>query len=136
MLNHYIPSIDELYIGFECKIKHGNEYIPYTINNHNDFNVHFSEFRVKWLDKQDIIDLGFTLKKDFEGYSKFYINVPNAEPLYYTLECENTGPNTYVSIIDNYGNRLVDRLWLRNKNELKWVLNRYGILTKDSKSDS
>lgn len=136
MVNHYIPSVDELHVGFECKIKEGDTYVPYVITTHTILNVPISDFRVKWLDKQDLLDLGFSLKKDFDSYSKFYINVPHAEPLYYTVEFEYVGPNVYITIYDNYNRRLLEHLWIRNKNELKWILNRYGILTKNNTTDS
>jgi len=136
MLNHYIPTVDELHVGFECKIKEGDNYVPYVITPHTNLNVPMSDFKVKWLDKQDIIDLGFTLKKDFDEFCKFYINVPHSEPLYYTLEFEHVGPNVYITLYDNFNKTLIEKLWIRNKNEIKWILNRYGILTKNSTTDN
>ena len=131
MTNHYIPTIDELYCGFECKIHVGNnQFDNYTVSPYTDFTIPISEYRVKCLDKDDIVELGFNIKKEFEGVTFFYINVPHSEPLYYNLELNDMGSAKYVSILDTYKNVVIDRMHIRNKNELKWILNRYGILTK------
>jgi hypothetical protein len=71
---YYTPSIEEFHVGFECEIL--NAYykwnpIKFTIghyaelamdNNQRGLTADTSEYRVKYLDREDIESLGFVFK--------------------------------------------------------------------------
>lgn len=93
---YYTPGIDELYIGFECEFfnnMQGKEWekevcdadtlsIAFDIHEHGtiEWDDDFSRtFRVKHLDKQDLIELGFEYMEDVRDCINFakYIQESN-----------------------------------------------------------
>lgn len=72
--NYYTPSIEEFHVGFEFELQqldegghYTNEYAETTIDDSYDFNNIWDIFnckretqiRVKYLDEEDIVSLGF-----------------------------------------------------------------------------
>ena len=77
---YYTPKIEDFYVGFECEFKnsmHGNTWekeicdtdtigIVYDSFEHQDYDGEFADtFRVKFLDFNDLLDLGFERTTNF-----------------------------------------------------------------------
>jgi len=81
---YYTPQIEEFCVGFECEFKHynkdGDEVWEKRIINVGSFQkdsyeqlTYTSNWRVKYLDEQDILELGFSF---FGENNKTLINTP------------------------------------------------------------
>ena len=126
MANFYTPTPDEFYNGFEYYFDTDRSTIF-----HNDFDetgFDYSLTKVKLLDVNDIIDLGFTIRSTSDGITHLFKNVPSNQPKYFNLFFESINDLPHVTITDMRDGQLVFKLHLKNKSELKWILNRYGIL--------
>jgi hypothetical protein len=148
-VRHYIPHIDEFHVGFEYEvIQKAEKYDPnilttFPVNAEEQiFKYTFPDpyigfntekllkncnVRVKFLDADDIISLGF----QFAGETKDY-------QLFTMLTNLGQGPNLIELSLNYYGDFpvvtmsddkeiLVDRIICLNKSELKWLLTRFKI---------
>ena len=129
---YYTPSLDEFYIGFECE-KYGTYFNGskpiYEYRRHimceDDFDIlscYSTQYRVKHLDKQDLVELGFNPVKGVE------VNMCNKQ-IYYK--------DQWCSVVFNY-DRITDIVIqknsfpvfngvVKNKSELIKVLKMLGI---------
>jgi len=148
-VRHYIPHIDEFHVGFEYEVVQKVE--EYNTDMLTTFPINTEEqvfkyiypdsyygfdaeklikncnIRVKFLDADDIISLGF----QFSGETKDY-------QLFTKLTNVGIGPNVIELSLNYYGDfpvvtmsddkdPLVDRIICLNKSELKWLLTRFKI---------
>ena len=130
---YYTPSIEEFFVGFECewqsKIRQESWNkqicdvdlinIAYDSFEHSDIEEPFNEqFRVKYLDSSDIEELGFVKTK--------YCSVPC-----YEKDCWRIFwfEGNMISIEKFYKEEKEQyfRGWIKNKSELKKVLNMLNI---------
>ena len=126
---YYTPSLDELYIGFECE-KHDtyfndsepvSEYRQYIMCE-EDFDMlscYLTQYRIKHLDKQDLIELGFEEIGQEEYYLNGDLNSWCIEALYHQ------SIKSYYRIDDGETQRMF--LEIKNKSELIKVLKMLGI---------
>ena len=137
---YYTPDIEEFHVGFELEAintasNHPNiyEWVKFKLDlglgeqwEHIEDYIDKNQIRVKYLDKSDIEELGFTfLKADEETYLVYYIkedvvlaymDIPTTQ----WIEIYTT--KTY----DPNGSRIVKAI-INNKSELKVLLNQLGI---------
>jgi len=126
MANFYTPTPDEFYNGFEYYYDTDKSTIFH--NDFDEINFDYSLTKVKLLDVNDIIDLGFTIRSTSDGITHLFKNVPSNQPKYFNLFFESINDLPHVTITDMRDSQLIFQLHLKNKSELKWILNRYGIL--------
>jgi len=153
---YYNPLIEEFYIGFayetynselhtwENKVIKDSEHLCYLLFNSN--NTTWLEeckdvVRVKYLDKEDIESLGFSIETESSETKEFFYNFGKED---YTLEYFNwfvngsTEPNIpfdystateyrKVKIKNKEGQFTVFNGTIKNKSELKILLKRLGI---------
>jgi len=96
---YYIPTIEEFHIGFECEANYNNKMmIPITMQGVGQEVVDYHKqnvYRVKYLDKEDIESLGFTVAKndpywyDYKN-SRFYLYKDNPISKYWTISDEES----------------------------------------------
>jgi spore coat polysaccharide biosynthesis protein SpsF (cytidylyltransferase family) len=136
---YYTPDISEFYVGFEyeqienCSINGGPKQLQWVkkvfdFTNTSKFNwqIHNypEEFRVKYLDIQDIEELGYTVKWD-EKFKVFNANVKYNE-LNKMLCFDPTGKrNDTGTNIQTFSNGWFK---IKNKSELKKLLTMLDIL--------
>lgn len=127
MAQYYTPTPDEFYSGFEFETKTDENFIPsFYTGTWGEMNM--ADLRVKLLDVNDIIDLGFTIRSNSDSITHLFKNVPSNQPKYFNLFFESINDLPHITITDMQDGQLVFQLHLKNKSELKWILNRYGIL--------
>jgi hypothetical protein len=130
---YYTPDISEFYVGFECEFKDlSGNFIPIV---HTEESISYKDtFRVKYLDKEDIENLGFKrdyvrtklpenigfwLKKKYADHMKFY-----KDDLYATYNTK--GKLLFLSNLI-YPTNLSISLVIKNKSELKKLLKQLNI---------
>ena len=120
---YYTPEIDEFYVGFEFEDSYGDE--EYAKNSIDKLNIEdvISSFldkevdiRVKHLDKQDLIELGFNPDPSCERYYEF-----NEYQLYVDIH-----PDFNITIY-NDDPIIIFQGSIKNKSELIKVLKMLGI---------
>ena len=136
---YYTPDISEFHVGFECEsnyilVNNGekdlSKFIPFTFTKSNFAymidayieDAYRTEFRVKYLDKDDIESLGFEHDQSTKDGSYFYSG---------TLMTENQWCiNLKDFIVDIYDiNGKSDfrfNGFIKNKSELKQILKMIG----------
>lgn len=126
MAKYYTPTKDEFHKGFECEIYTENDSYEKFLC---DIDYNTPIYRVKYLDTDDIKDLGFTIKHEVPNeYIVFHKNVISQQPLYYALIFREENGLPFIELTDMYNHPLMAKVHIKNKNELSWLLNRYGIL--------
>ena len=126
---YYTPSLDELYIGFECEKydTYFNDSEPVSeyrqhIMCEEDFDMlscYVTQYRIKHLDKQDLIELGFEEIGQEEYYLNGDLNSWCIEALYHQ------SIKSYYRIDDGETQRMF--LEIKNTSELIKVLKMLGI---------
>ena len=83
MSQYYIPKIEEFYVGFECEIGDDSlptqfnkivikpEHFPNFLQNHR-YIPKLGKFRVKYLDKIDIEELGYKVEEELDEDKNVY----------------------------------------------------------------
>ncbi len=126
---YYTPSIDEFHKGFEY------EYLSYANNNWHkliyefDTNIDILKTRVKYLDESDIIDLGFRYNDVINTKTSYVKEVQSVYTNdYVELLFEIKYGEPFVEIVTGSGYVIFKELNIKNKSELSWLLNRYGLV--------
>lgn len=140
--DYYTPTIEEFHVGFESEI-----FAPEVVQwgryvwKFDDDPVYFRKLsdeeahRVKYLDKEDIESLGFEVEEETNNGHTWLLNFKVLDKEYEwdydTVASYNINNKTLT--IDN-GNRwpdeyecLVTDIKIKNKSELKKILNQLGI---------
>ena len=160
---YYTPVIDEFHIGFECEsnyilINRGNypessNFIPFTLTDENigwmlDAYIHDAyptEFRVKYLDIDDIKDLGFELTESNEYDWKFRSKNGELDLEYMVwftggavapkeIDPNECSEHRLIKLFKHYGREertLVFRGMVKNKSELKKLLSQLEYFSID-----
>lgn len=126
---YYTPSIEEFHVGFECEIIKSSKFKKTIVDNHELetvlYEVGYGEqlsdnYRVKYLDKEDIESLGWIVEQKplgsfFEG--EYYVRNEGDTT---TFEFENI--NEEEPTIDINGNYFK----IKNKSEFKKLMNQWN----------
>ena len=135
---YYTPSLEEFHVGFEFETSYLEDYDTWkkVILEFDDFGFYTStwevdsnptEFRVKFLDQEDIESLGWRFEKQHAGTEELQFTMDFKNPsddlgLDYDLE-------SHYLRISWYGNGDVTRFSgrVKNKSELKRLLKQLSI---------
>lgn len=126
MASYYIPSADEFCKGFVYDKKNGNSWEESQFKIDLPFSL--LDVRVKYLDESDIIDLGFQpyYSEDNEKcFTKHIACLSIMDYVELVYSVKNGEP--FISIYDSNRNTILSEINIKNKFELKWLLNRYGL---------
>ena len=146
MSKYYTPEIEEFHVGFEFEYnKGGNNWVKHTSGNHdfrdgiidvgvgetddalyNPFYMGISErdFRVKYLDKEDIESLDWEY---FDQYRDGGTSIYRKDDKTLTYYGTNRIKEDYTLIIHNNAGSRFFYGTIKNKSELKKVLKMLGI---------
>lgn len=138
MPSYYIPTSDEFCTGFEFEVYMEDKGFQQSIFDDELPSTLLEKSRVKILDSDDIKELGFRIKQESTNTTnnsttiEFIKNVISEQPLVYKLYLTIKYDMPYVTLVKDV-NDFEDELYIanmhiKNKSELKWILNRYGIL--------
>lgn len=139
MAKYYTPSIEEFHVGFEYEELIGvdNEQEDWSCKSFNPKNYidRYGEYtfdetplsdwiRVKYLDKEDIEELGFeeSLDEPDEWFWKFKGNI--GIQLYFDDKYRNKDQGIGITIYDD---KIIFSGYIKNKSELKVLLKQLGI---------
>lgn len=121
---YYTPEIEEFHVGFEYEHKDNGVWKQREIDRPNqisaiDMNLRTpymdgTPIRVKYLDREDILDCGF--KKINEGIFKMH----ESNFGMYFIPSDNNRVEIYIDIYDYEGCVFIGHI--KNKNELKTLL--------------
>lgn len=148
MTKYYTPHIDEFHNGFEYEVFQKGEIndeilttfpvekenvwhkykIPDPFLGYNFSKLLQLKLRVKYLNTDDVLSLGFQLSA--EGKDKrLFSTVINEkyEPEHIKLTLIFEGDIPIISISKN-GISVIEEMVCKNKSELKWILNRLSII--------
>ncbi len=121
-MKYYTPTEDEFFNGFE--------YIENEITKvyHNRI-LGIENLKIKYLDVEDILKLGFTLEENKDGVYKFNKMFFGESPSFYELIFKLEDRTLTLNEVNQFKTtNLFLNFHLKNISELKWILNRYGIL--------
>lgn len=133
---YYTPSIEEFHVGFEFETSYLEDYDTWkkVTLEFDDFGFYTStwevdsnptEFRVKYLDKEDIESLGWT-DGETHGLSGYVLNyaTDDSYQMYYDKD------NQFTQIY-NWNSKIIFEGIIKNKSELKRLLKQLGINGQD-----
>jgi len=130
---HYTPAIEEFHVGFEYEFLQNeiwtscNDFSYDFLNDDTDtisevkFYLDESRIRVKYLDREDCLDLGLNLKVWDNGSGYF-------EKGDFTIGIYSTGLFCTISQNDNKNHIMRFSGDLKNKSELKRILKQLNIV--------
>jgi len=136
---YYIPEIEEFRVGFEFEYDNSREWMKHVVEINYYFedllyNIGSGEIRVKYLDKQDIEECGFTHTKtvlqEFYEWKDVHIKPEVYGYRIWELQCCHR-PDTHWFELkahfedDNWSTLFEGKI--RNKSELKKLLKQIGI---------
>lgn len=128
-MKYYTPTQDEFHSGFEMIRIDGDNNITKHIFNNDQIMPLPEQIKVKYLDIEDLIELGFKIKTTKDDKTILFKNVVNNEkPEFYILEFQTQNNMPFITLSDMFNQVMIAELHIKNKSELKWLLNRYGIL--------
>lgn len=151
-IKYYTPKIEEFHVGFEVMVPNEKGHYNTAIINaialeliasranyneikHNNLMLKYEEFRVKYLDQEDIESFGFR-----KSYAPSYITdemvelySTDGEKDWYNLKLEDnniiiTKCHIYNDITDNWDQECIFKGIIKNKSELKTILTQIGVL--------
>ena len=130
MNNYYIPDVGEFCIGFEYEIAIIDNYWNLsgfkkeTVDQNFDFNtlIEYPKlYKVKYLDKEDLLNLGFKLISE-DGYQSFQYSEDDILYLQYFED----GKGWYLSYSENES-QFAFVGWIKNKSELKKLMKQMNL---------
>ncbi len=118
---YYTPDISEFRVGFECEWYTIDNYYPFIIRIWdfeiiNRYQHDLKDFRVKYLDEEDLLDLGFTYVRD--SYAGYYIKDNIQLAWFY----DKSGVEITERTKSGIGNKRLFSGKIKNKSELKQIL--------------
>lgn len=131
MDKHYIPELEEFYVGFEYEcLFHFNDWRSHTYGSEEEVEVygtkeldylkrHIKNFRVKYLDREDIESLGFKIDADYKSINSVIFSKDD-----YTILQSDI---TEILISDSFNETTLFNGRIKNKSELKKLLKQLGI---------
>ncbi len=127
---YYTPSIEEFHVGFEYEFKEGDRWIPCEFNfNQNIKSRKLDDIiRVKYLDKEDIESCGFIDLGSLWFFKEQCLTVNDVNNLNCKIrKWKNNQIDIYADYRDNDELQLIFRGCIKNKSELKRLLQWLGI---------
>jgi len=137
---YYTPSIEEFYVGFEYEGREANSYewnqLKFDaeldeLESNPYINIEYllqdDNLRVKYLDKEDIENLGFKYEKHYT-FKKYINNKYNKTKTLIRIEYDwNNHSNVLIEFYNqnNFTNGM--SFIIKNKSELKILLKQLGI---------
>jgi hypothetical protein len=147
-MKYYIPTIDELHVGFEYqfKIEDGLWQVEeFVLNKHDvsyselgSINKHIgnNKVRIKFLDQKDIKSLGFTKTKsdvDEITYQMLFDNTEDfVELIYSTISTTLVIEKFVEQSEDRYNSHILFQGCIKNKSELIKLLKQLNILSDEN----
>lgn len=127
-MKYYTPSLDEFHNNFNYEELVNGEWLPTEFGLKTRFNL--SEVRVKYLDRSDIESMGFRFLDGDGVFDKYTKEVESSTTIAMCdLYIHWIGDEPFITIvIDNDMTPLICDLNIKNLNEFKWILNRYGLV--------
>lgn len=127
MNKYYIPTKDEFFDGFKFETKVEDRFVEslYSTSWSEDDPTNF---RVKYLNIQDLKSLGFNVIDETYLGTMLEKNVTSAKPTFYRLFFTEENGLPFIQMTDTYNNILLGKIHIKNINELQWLLNKYGVL--------
>lgn len=125
-MKYYTPSIDEFHHNLLYEELINGEWKPVKFKLKILPNIF--DTRIKYLDEDDIIDLGFRLERSSRNTMVFIKEIPSIRTIEYVeLSLTFVASEPYVSL---YQDEMVifSELNIKNVAELKWLLTRYGLV--------
>jgi len=134
---YYSPNIEELRFGFECELKNNadaqqrfDKYKLDSILLPIALKVKSSGIRVKYLDREDIENLGFKITheetKPYGYYLQGFLKYNNYKlELWYAFLTRND--KIYISLKDSHYNGNT-KVYIKNKSELEKLLKQKEII--------
>lgn len=122
---YYTPTNDELYDGVEYI---ENDIIK--VYHHQVENIYNK--KIKLLNREDILKFGFNLKSSTTNEDFFSKPIIGSQPTFFEIILRTIDNVPYVSLYKT--STLIERtvlindLHIKNINEFKWIMNRYGVL--------
>lgn len=140
MEKYYTPHIDEFYVGFEYETLTTKVNIDDSLGEQEWIKLKFPDYspnlleitnypnRVKYLDTNDIISLGFDLIGEGKEL-KIFRRIINEKhnPILVEIRLNYEGDFPIISIFEG-NDILINSITCYNKSELKWMLNRLRII--------
>lgn len=125
---YYTPSLDEFHSGFVFEEKVNNEWAKKIFKQQTLFDI--LNTRVKYLDEDDILDLGFRRSANMDGnvliFRKDLLSATSTR--YVVMELTYIFNEPFVSLFDDQNEVILFEMNIKNVNELKWILNRYALV--------
>lgn len=130
---YYTPSIEEFYVGFEFEYNENSIWTKKILEFYNNFSSLWSSkcdinlFRVKYLDKEDIESLGFSINppNNYSGYEDFFNYSIGVSP--YRLWFTYDKHKVKITLPLSDGKTLFEGV-IKNKSELKKLLQQLNIV--------
>lgn len=122
---YYTPTNDEFYDGVEYL---ENDIIK--VYHHQIENIYNK--KIKLLNREDILKLGFNLKSSTTNEDFFSKPVIGSQPTFFEIILRTIDNVPYVSLYKTSilieRTVLINDLHVKNVNEFKWIMNRHGVL--------
>jgi len=124
---HYTPSLDEFHdqLIYEEYIDGEWKQMKFKLKPQFDiFNT-----RIKYLDENDIISLGFRSDGKFKNAKRFIKEVESITSIeYIELLYYRKADEPFVSLYSSNDYPLFNDINIKNISELKWLLTRYAVV--------
>lgn len=121
---YYVPDITEFREGFEYELKMDGNWYPMSSPFYPLVNNSGLEYRVKYLDKEDIESFGFEFNKTFQN---FIIVTDSNDTIFLNMYSDYN-----VLIGKDYGMGCKESILfkgvIKNKSELQQVLKMIGVI--------
>ena len=128
---YYVPSIEEIYVGFECEYQEPNskEFENDELSERDVayLLVYPDKARVKYLDQKDIESLGWLESNSNYGEYNFKLN--NYTLIFWSNTTENYTTNIYIKQESGLGLHCFKGT-IKNKSELVKLMSQLNIKLK------
>lgn len=130
MIKYYTPNLDEFHPGLDFEVNIDGKWRRENIQLFEDADM--GNFRVKYLDADDIMNLGFELYAESRELMVFRMMSNSiANPTLIEIKLEYMGIDPLITVIEYspHGEMaiIVEDIVIKNKSEFQWLLNRLGI---------
>lgn len=123
---YYTPKIEEFHVGFEYQYKNKNKWLKTIFQDGRSVEYH-EEQRVKYLDKEDIRDLGWLLMKEDKEIDYYSFKKDKNELIINFLD-SYFGITVTIFYYINNNTRYSFSTPIKNKSELKKLMKQLNII--------
>lgn len=125
-MTYYTPSIDEFHHNMMYEELIDNEWKPLKFKLKLIPDI--LKTRIRYLDEGDIMELGFRLERTTRHGSSFIKEIQSIRTIEFVeLQFVKHNGEPYVSLFQNE-EIIFSEVNVKNIYELKWLLNRYGVV--------